>query len=291
MNKLHSQIGTSGPQNLGAHRWKAALVTGLLALSPAIPVQLQAGLVSHLTFDNDSDPGHDSSVNNNHAGVNAAPGFSAAGISSGAADLTANNSYFNFPGELNAVEDTLEGAFTYSIWINTTQTFPSEGSATYEGASIIYADEDSAPNMSVTDLSGRNELVLGGNLIDSRYFSGLLDDFQAYNRPLTADEVLLLFDNPGATVPDLPPVAESFVITDINVAENGYVSLSWPAPAPDGVIDPLVISDEVERSGTLLPTSWSDITGSGAITIVAGVASFTDTDPPAGGKAFYRIAC
>ncbi len=354
MKLQHSKIGVDGSRIFGRHRGKAAIITALLSLSSAVPGLLQAGLVTHLSFDNAADLGQDSSGNNNHAGVNASPSFSATGISGGSADLTTTHSYFNFLGEENPVENTLEGAFTYSIWVNTTQTFASEGSNTYQGAAIIYADvygtpggsqgdaipmalvgsklgvvagnqsqtelrstsdintgqwvhlvvtrdltadvslyvngqlQDSAPNMSITDLSGRNELVLGGNLIDGRYYSGLLDDFQAYNRPLTDAEVLFLYNNPGSTVPDPPLGDDSFVITHISGAENGDVSLSWPVP--DGVTDPLALADKVERSGTLLPASWSDITSSGAVTIVAGVASFTDTDPLAGGKAFYRIA-
>lgn len=225
--------------------------------------------VVHLTFDDPADLGSDSSGNGNDAGVNAGAGFNAAGISGGAADLTANNGYFNFLGEENPVEDLLEGSLTYSIWVNTTQVFASENSNTFEGAAIIYADvfgtpggtqsdaipmalvgsklgstignanqtdfrstsdintgqwthlaisrevgvdvrlyidgqlEDVEPEVAaVTDLSGRNELILGGNLIDSRYFSGLLDDFQAYDRVLTADEITTLFNNPGSPVPE-----------------------------------------------------------------------------------------
>ncbi len=54
------------------------------------------------------------------------------------------------------------------------------------------------------DLSGRNELVLGGNTSDRRYYSGLLDDFQAYNRQLTDAEVLFLHQNPGQSLEPLP---------------------------------------------------------------------------------------
>ena len=79
--------------------------------------------------------------------------------------------------------------------------------------------------------------------------------------------------------------ATPFVINSISVAGNGDVSFSWPAPA--GVTDPLLLTDTVERSTTL--AGWTNITGSGSFTIVDGVASFTDTNPPAGGKAFYRI--
>lgn len=229
---------------------------------------VNADLVTHLTFDNAIDLGNDSSGNGNHAGVNASPAFSGTGIAGGSADLTSNNGYFNFLGMANPVVNTLDGAFSYSLWINTTQTFGSSSNATYQGAGIIYADvsgtpsgsasdaipmalvgsqlgvsagngsetnmrsisnintgqwvhlvvtrdpnanvslyvngmlEDSEPNVGVSDLSARGELVLGGNLIDARYFSGLMDDFQAYNHSLSANEVKYLFNNPGAAIPE-----------------------------------------------------------------------------------------
>ena len=102
----------------------------------------------------------------------------------------------------------------------------------------------------------------------------------------------LVYTAPAATTPTTAGTtsvtvtpATPFVITGVSVASNGDVSFSWPAPA--GVTDPLLLTDTVERSTNL--SAWADITGSGAFSIVNGVASFTDTDPPAGGKAFYRI--
>jgi hypothetical protein len=102
----------------------------------------------------------------------------------------------------------------------------------------------------------------------------------------------LLYTAPSAATPTTAGTrtvtvnpATPFVITSVSVAPGGDVSFSWPAPA--GVTDPLLLTDTVERSTTL--SGWTDITGTGSFTIVAGVVSFTDTNPPAGGKAFYRI--
>ncbi len=88
------------------------------------------------------------------------------------------------------------------------------------------------------------------------------------------------------TVIPSPVTNEPFIITSISVAANGDVTFSWPAPA--GVTDPLLLTDVIERSTTLEVASWSVVPTAGA-TITAGVVTFTDTDPPAGGKAFYRI--
>ena len=80
----------------------------------------QTGPVTHLRFDDAANLGADTSGNGNDAGVNAGPGYTAAGIAGGAADLTGNNGFFNFLGEDDPVEGTLEAAFSYSIWVNTT---------------------------------------------------------------------------------------------------------------------------------------------------------------------------
>lgn len=76
-----------------------------------------------------------------------------------------------------------------------------------------------------------------------------------------------------------------FIIRSVSVAVNGDVSFSWPAPA--GMTDPLLLGDIVQRSTTL--ADWADITASGSLSIIDGVATFSDTNPPSGGKAFYRI--
>lgn len=110
--------------------------------------------------------------------------------------------------------------------------------------------------------------------------------------PTANTNYTLVYTAPSATTPTTAGTASvivnpavPFVITSVSVAGNGDVSFSWPAPA--GVTDPLLLTDTVERSTNL--TGWTNITGSGSFTIIAGVASFTDTNPPAGGKAFYRI--
>jgi hypothetical protein len=50
------------------------------------------------------------------------------------------------------------------------------------------------------DFSGRGELVLGANLIDERFFDGIIDDLQVYNSTLTSSDVQFLSANPGAIV-------------------------------------------------------------------------------------------
>jgi hypothetical protein len=108
--------------------------------------------------------------------------------------------------------------------------------------------------------------------------------------PAATSTYTLVYTAPTAATPTTAGTASvtvnpaiPFVITSVSVAPNGNVSFSWPAPA--GVTDPLLLTDTVERSTTL--SGWTNITGS--FTIVDGVASFTDTNPPPGGKAFYRI--
>lgn len=84
------------------------------------------------------------------------------------------------------------------------------------------------------DLSGRNEVVLGGNLIDSRYFNGLIDDFQAYNVALSASQVAWLHRNPGASLPD---VAYAGITLSNGVAYGQDFNSMTPTadPFPNGV--------------------------------------------------------
>ncbi len=52
------------------------------------------------------------------------------------------------------------------------------------------------------DMSYINQIVLGGNPLDGRYYSGLMDEFQVYNEALTAAQVAYLYANPGQVVPE-----------------------------------------------------------------------------------------
>jgi hypothetical protein len=56
------------------------------------------------------------------------------------------------------------------------------------------------------DLSGRDQLALGGNLTDSRYFSGEIDDFQVYSEALTLSQVAYLYHHAGRVIPMPPPL-------------------------------------------------------------------------------------
>ena len=52
------------------------------------------------------------------------------------------------------------------------------------------------------DMSYINQIVLGGNTLDGRYYSGLMDDFQVYDEALTSGQVTYLYENPGQVVPE-----------------------------------------------------------------------------------------
>jgi hypothetical protein len=56
-------------------------------------------------------------------------------------------------------------------------------------------------------LNARNQLFLGANQTDARYFVGLMDDFQLYDAALTAEEVRSLYDHPGLTLTEIPELA------------------------------------------------------------------------------------
>ncbi|MBX3317976.1 MAG: LamG domain-containing protein [Phycisphaeraceae bacterium] len=223
-----------------------------------------SGPVVHLQFDNASDLGLDTSGNGNHASLLNAPLYDSGGITGGALDLRGRPAYLLWLGEANPVEDLIDGDFTFSIWINTTQVFGSDGAWAFQGAGIIYADvsgtpigiesdctplalagsrltglagndgigdlrstsvvntgqwvhvvvrrrvgetvdmfvngvmESSVATSSHVDLSALDALVLGGNTLDNRYFDGRIDEFQGYEGALSDEQVLFLFNNPGA---------------------------------------------------------------------------------------------
>lgn len=93
--------------------------------------------------------------------------------------------------------------------------------------------------------------------------------------------------NTGAITVTVIPVAPSApLILSAESFSGGSLTVSWPAP--NGVTNPANLTDVIERSTTLLPDSWTTIPSTGA-TITDGVVRFTDGNPPAGGKAFYRI--
>jgi len=69
-----------------------------------------------------------------------------------------------------------------------------------------------------TDLSGRNELVIGGNTSDGRYFNGTIDDVQLYKRVLSDSEIAYLATHPGQIIEEPPPVSVDQVYADTDDA-------------------------------------------------------------------------
>lgn len=241
---------------------------------------LSAALVGHFTFDNSANLGADSSgLGNNATGISNV-GFSSSGVSNGAAVFTASNqSNLTWTGATNPIANVLSSDFSFSLFLNTTQTFGNNADQGFLGAGIIYADvpvvdvNDTIPmalngsklgfftgppvdrtihsttsintgtylSLIVTwskstgvkslyingvleaqeaipsgaDLSGRDQLALGGNLFDGRYFTGSVDDFQVYSQTLTGLEASFLSSHPGATV---VPEPNSFILVTLGVA-------------------------------------------------------------------------
>jgi hypothetical protein len=135
--------------------------------------------------------------------------------------------------------------------------------------------------------------------IDQGIGAVAVDEFGVGSLPVSPSATTtytLTYDPPGSAPPvslapvtvtvNVAPVDTSFAIISVTVAPNGDVSFSWPAPA--GVTDPLALTDVVQRSTSLETNSWIELPATGA-SIVNGIVTFTDTNPPAGGRAFYRI--
>ena len=238
------------------------IATVLVATSTAC-----ASLIGHFTFDNPGSIGADSSGFANHAGSLNSVGYTATGISGGAATFTASaHSCLRWTGIADAIANSVGSDFSFSVWVKSTQRFGLDTSPGYEGAGIIYSDvagphndtipialtgnnaafETGDPSISTGDtihsttaintgifthvvvtrelstgnktiyvngvpeastvhrpgvsLNERHEIVVGGNVIDSRYFDGTLDDLQVYNQVLISGEILYLYEHPGHTL-------------------------------------------------------------------------------------------
>lgn len=239
--------------------WAALLLT-MLTWGMA-----KAALIGHYTFDNSSSLGADSSGNGNDATSSNNVTSVSGGVSGGAAYFTQNQqSYLSWDGSANPIAKVLAGDFSFSLWLETTETFGSDLDQGYQDAGIVYGDVPGGPYDSIPmaltgtklgfdtgypsdntlhsvsdintgsyifltvtrtfstglesvyvngileaqtnhsagiDLSGRNQLALGGNLTDNRYFYGTIDDFQVYNESLDAGQVAFLYNHPGQPAP------------------------------------------------------------------------------------------
>jgi len=72
------------------------------------------------------------------------------------------------------------------------------------GFTAVYIDGDREVLIDTgdLDLSYINRLVLGGNTLDGRYYSGLMDELQVYDEALTNSQVAYLYENPSQIVPE-----------------------------------------------------------------------------------------
>lgn len=103
--------------------------------------------VSHLTFDNSSDLGQDSSGNNNSLEGESWWGnqqtFSSdAVVGGGAVQFYGTSAMTPYGDVQGTLDNLLAGSFTFSIWVNTTDSVGNDGDDAYSGASIFWAYND-----------------------------------------------------------------------------------------------------------------------------------------------------
>lgn len=60
-------------------------------------------------------------------------------------------------------------------------------------------------------LNERQELFVGGNIFDARYFDGTLDDLQIYNVALSSEDIAYLYNNPGQALTAVPVPAPAWL--------------------------------------------------------------------------------
>jgi hypothetical protein len=114
-------------------------------VAPAPPTVNSNGLVVHYTFDNASNLGADTSGNGYDLNYNGNP--SGSGVSqSSIAETGSGAAYFDGGSFLSYapmppnVLQTLASNFTLSFWIQTSQTYGTDGEAAYQGAGLVAAD-------------------------------------------------------------------------------------------------------------------------------------------------------
>lgn len=111
----------------------------------SIPVDTFGGLVCHYDFDEGSVLAKDVSGNNNDIVYAGSMYFNTAGqavtndAESGPGALSFDGTSYLVP-EGNNLVAALAGNFSLSVWLQTTQTFGSEGEAAYDGAGIVTAE-------------------------------------------------------------------------------------------------------------------------------------------------------
>ena len=126
-----------------------------------------------------------------------------------------------------------------------------------------------SPSGTAPSLGGTG--YIGNNAALSRNWNGLMDDLRIYNRVLTANEVAVLAASPPT---NLPPT----VFAGVNQTNH------WPAPM--NLVG--TASDDGKPYGTLA-TTWSAVSGPGAVTFGNANASATTASFPSGGDYVLRL--
>jgi hypothetical protein len=164
--------------------------------SPGVPAPNSDSLVAHYTFDDATNLGADSSGNGNDLTYNGAPQGS--GVTpSGNAEAGTGAAYFDGGSFLSYnttptnVLQALAGDFSLSFWINTVQTFGSDGEAAYQGAGIMAADIDGQYNDIVPAAldGGGIGFNTGGQSDDTLDSQADINDGNYHNVVVTRDAV------------------------------------------------------------------------------------------------------
>ncbi|MBK1834106.1 hypothetical protein [Roseibacillus ishigakijimensis] len=123
-----------------------------------------------------------------------------------------------------------------------------------------------------------------GSLLVTPTATGALDYVLSYT-PSGGGGVQTLGPVSVTVIPLTPPAP---LVVEALVVDESANEVRVTYPAPEGVTDPGALSDEIQRSATLLANSWETLTG-GAFAIADGMVIYTDDTPEEGGRAFYRV--
>lgn len=118
-------------------RSRITILVGMICLGGINLTGTQLAL--HLTFDLSGNLPADSSGYGHVPGyTEGTPAFTSTAVAGGGAAYFDGLSYYRWG---SAVAAGLAGSFSVSVWVNTTQTYGSNGDPAWAGAGIVYADQ------------------------------------------------------------------------------------------------------------------------------------------------------
>ncbi len=148
---------------------------------------------------------------------------------------------------------------TVDIWSHITVSY--DGSNVYFYANGNLVDTKSLPNANFPTDFTLERTFIGEGDSGSNYFSGLIDEVRIYNRALSTQEVLGIFNDTGSATP-LPPTDTAAPSVPANLSasavSSSQINLSWTASTDNTAVAGYRIYQNGSQLTTTSNTSYSD---------------------------------